>query len=76
MKRITFAAPEEVADYCREEDVILVVEYQDENGRQRQVKLAPDQLQDLGVYWEKPGTMAYFKKEKIFYEIVAGWTKR
>jgi hypothetical protein len=40
MKRVTFATPEELREHCLRENLSLVVEYRDEDNRQRQVVLA------------------------------------
>ncbi len=76
MKRISFASAEELIAHCRQENVALVVEYQDENNRQRQVTLAEDTLADVEAYLRKPNAMAYYRKDGIFYEIVAAWLRR
>ncbi|RAP30387.1 hypothetical protein C2W64_01579 [Brevibacillus laterosporus] len=73
MKRITFQNPTELAQYGREREVAITVEYRDENGKQRQVILSDERLAEIGKYLEKPNAMAYFKEEKIFYEVIAEW---
>ncbi|CCF15849.1 putative uncharacterized protein [Brevibacillus laterosporus GI-9] len=75
MKRITFQTPNELADYGRERDVAITVEYRDENGKQRQVILSDEGLAEIGEYLAKPNAMAYFKEEKIFYEVNAAWLR-
>ena len=75
MKRLSFESADELISYCREHEIELTVEYQDENGRQRQVVLQQDTLDDLADFFEKPKTTAYFKQEKIFYEVVAQWVR-
>ncbi|GIO00016.1 hypothetical protein ABE137_12845 [Brevibacillus laterosporus] len=75
MKRITFQTPDELADYGRERDVAITVEYRDENGKQRQVILSDERLAEIGEYLAKPNAMAYFKEEKMFYEVMAAWLR-
>jgi len=75
MKRITFQTPNELADYGRERDVAITVEYRDENRKQRQVILSDERLAEIGEYLAKPNAMAYFKEEKIFYEVNAAWLR-
>ncbi|MCR8994977.1 hypothetical protein SMD22_10665 [Brevibacillus halotolerans] len=75
MKRITFQTPNELADYGRERDVAITVEYRDENGKQRQVILSDERLAEIGEYLAKTNAMAYFKEEKIFYEVNAAWLR-
>lgn len=73
MKRITFQNPTELSEYGREREVAITVEYRDENGKQRQVILSDERLAEIGEYLAKPNAMAYFKEEKIFYEVIAEW---
>ena len=75
MKRITFQTPNELADYGRERDVAITVEYRDENRKQRQVILSDERLAEIGEYLAKPNAMAYFKEDKIFYEVNAAWLR-
>ncbi|QOT00823.1 hypothetical protein JNUCC42_09215 [Brevibacterium sp. JNUCC-42] len=73
MKRITFQSPAELAEYGREREIAITVEYLDENGKQRQVILSDERLAEIEEYLSKPNAMAYFKEEKIFYEVIAEW---
>jgi hypothetical protein len=73
MKRISFATPEELREYCLREEINLIVEYRDEQNKQRQVTLAGDRLAELETCFAKPKAQAYFRKDGIFFEIVAAW---
>jgi hypothetical protein len=73
MKRVTFATPEELREHCLRENLSLVVEYRDEDNRQRQVVLAGERLNELEAFIDRPKAEAYFRKDGIFYEVVAGW---
>lgn len=75
MKRLAFATPEQLAEYCSGEHVTLIVEFTDEEGRQQQVTFQEDTLSLAGEFLQKKNAMAYFRKEKLFYEIVAEWLK-
>ncbi len=76
VKRIAFAEPQALGDYCAQEAVTLVIEYRDEHGKQRQVTLAGESLGELGSYFSKDDVMAYFRKEGIFYEVKAEWLQK
>ncbi|MGO0060759.1 hypothetical protein ACTID9_12230 [Brevibacillus fluminis] len=73
MKRLAFATPEELTAYCMAEEVALIIEYRDEQGKQRQVTLKGDALGDLAGYFGQRDVMAYFRKDKLFYEIKPEW---
>jgi hypothetical protein len=73
MKRISFATPEELRQHCLREEISLVVEYRDEQNKQRQVVLAGDRLAELEAYFAMPNAQAYYRKDGIFFEIVATW---
>lgn len=73
MKRIVFATPEELIQHCENEQVSLVVEYRDEAGKQRQVVLGGERLPEAKTYIESPKAEAYYRKDGVFYEVVASW---
>jgi hypothetical protein len=73
MKRITFATPEELMQHCLQEEVSLVVEYRDETNKQRQVVLAGERLAEAEAYMGKAKSEAYYRKDGIFFEVIAGW---
>jgi hypothetical protein len=75
MKRISFATPEELLEHCRKEAVELVVEYTDQEKKQRQIRLSAESLQldALNECFAQKNVMAYYRKDGIFYEIVAKW---
>ncbi|MED4581632.1 hypothetical protein P9578_02400 [Brevibacillus choshinensis] len=73
MKRITFAAPEELMQHCLNEEVSLVVEYRDETNKQRQVVLAGDRLAEADTFIRQAKSEAYYRKDGIFFEVIAGW---
>ena len=75
MKRLKFATVEALVQHLREEQVNLVVEYRDESGKQRQFTLTPDRVEEVGELLAQTQAMAYYRKDKIFYEIVAEWLK-
>jgi hypothetical protein len=75
VKRIPFATPEELRQHCLREEISLVVEYRDEQNKQRQVILQGEKLAGLEEVFGYPGVMAYYRKDGIFYEVVAGWLK-
>lgn len=73
MKRLAFATPGEMTNYCLQEGVALIIEYNDEQGKQRQVTLKGDDLHEAATYFHEKQVMAYFRKDKIFYEIKPEW---
>lgn len=73
MKRITFATPEELIQHCRKEEISLVVEYRDEANKQRQVILSGERLREAETYMNLAKSEAYYRKDGIFFEVVAGW---
>lgn len=73
MKRITFATPEELRQHCLQEEVSLVVEYRDETNKQRQVILAGERLVEVDSYIRQAKSEAYYRKDGIFFEVIAGW---
>lgn len=73
MKRLAFATPDELIDYCQQEEVALIIEYRDAQRKQRQVTLKGEALRDIAAYFREEQVMAYFRKEKLFYEIKAEW---
>lgn len=73
MKRITFTTPEELVEHCQREDVNLVIEYRDAANKQRQVILAKDRLQEAVTYLSYAKAEAYYRKDGIFFEVIAGW---
>ncbi|MFG0216732.1 hypothetical protein ACFU8X_27115 [Brevibacillus porteri] len=73
MKRITFATPEELIQHCQLEDVSLVVEYRDDVNKQRQVTLTGEQLAEAQTYLNFSKSEAYYRKDGLFYEVIAGW---
>ncbi|MGD8191632.1 hypothetical protein ACQCN2_16750 [Brevibacillus ginsengisoli] len=75
MKRLKFATVEALILHLREEQVNLVVEYRDEAGKQRQVTLTQDRVEEVGELLTQSQAMAYYRKDGIFYEIVAEWLK-
>lgn len=75
MKRLNFATVDALIQHLREEQVTLVVEYRDEAGKQRQVTLTEDRVEEVGEWLAQAKAMAYYRKDGIFYEIVAEWLK-
>lgn len=75
MKRLKFATVEDLIQHLQEEQVQLVVEYLDESRKQRQLTLTPDRSQEVGEWLAKPQAVAYYRKDGIFYEIIAEWLK-
>lgn len=75
MKRITFATPEALLVHCVQEEVRLVVEYQDEQNKQQQLTLVGDGLAQIEQLFTFSNVMAYYRKDGIFYEVVAAWNK-
>jgi hypothetical protein len=73
MKRVTFATPEVLREHCLRENLSLIVEYRDEENRQRQVVLEGERLNELETYINRPKAVAYFRSAGIFHEVVAGW---
>jgi hypothetical protein len=75
MKRIVFESPEELLAHCRREAVDLVIEYVDQEKKQRQIRLAAEalDLETLRQSFAQQQVMAYYRKDGIFYEIVAKW---
>lgn len=73
MKRIAFATPDELIRHCQQEEVSLVVEYRDEDRKQRQVVLSAERLADVKTYIELPNAEAYYRKDGLFYEVIASW---
>ncbi|WNC17051.1 hypothetical protein [Brevibacillus brevis] len=73
MKRIAFATPEELIQHCRKEEVGLVVEYRDETNKQRQVVLSGERLAEVETYMNSAKAEAYYRKDGIFFEVIAGW---
>ncbi|MFD2371979.1 hypothetical protein ACFSO0_18795 [Brevibacillus sp. GCM10020057] len=73
MKRIAFATPDELIRHCLHEKVSLVVEYRDEDNKQRQVILAGERLADVPKYIGLPKAEAYYRKGGLFFEVIAGW---
>jgi hypothetical protein len=76
MKRVTFATAEELRSYCQSEQLSLVIEYRDEQQKQRQVILQGDTLAQLETYLALADAMAYYRKDGIFHEVVAAWLKK
>lgn len=75
MKRISFATPEELRQHCLQEEISLVVEYRDEQNKQRQLILQGETLDRLQEVFGYPGVTAYYRKDGTFYEVVAKWLK-
>lgn len=77
MKRVPFASPDELLDHCRQEAVDLIIEYMDHDKKQRQVRLAAQEMtiEQLETYFAQQSVTAYYRKESIFFEVVAKWTK-
>ncbi|BAH43208.1 hypothetical protein BBR47_22310 [Brevibacillus brevis NBRC 100599] len=73
MKRITFTTPEELIQHCQSEAVSLVVEYRDDVNKQRQVILTGEQLAEAQTYLNFSKSEAYYRKDGLFYEVIAGW---
>ncbi|GAB1532982.1 MULTISPECIES: hypothetical protein [Brevibacillus] len=73
MKRITFTTPEELIQHCQSEEVSLVVEYRDDVNKQRQVILTGEQLAEAQTYLNFSKSEAYYRKDGLFYEVIAGW---
>lgn len=73
MKRTVFATPEELIRHCLREGVSLVVEYRNEENKQRQVVLAGERLAEVGNYLDAPKAEAYYRKDGLFFEVIAGW---
>jgi hypothetical protein len=73
MKRISFSSPEELAEHCKNEETSLIVEFKDDAGRQQQVTLSPQESERIKEYMDKPESMAYFRKDGIFFEVVPDW---
>lgn len=73
MKRITFTTPEELIQHCQLEEVSLVVEYRDDVNKQRQVILTGEQLAEAKTYLDFSKSEAYYRKDGLFYEVIAGW---
>ncbi|KGT72788.1 hypothetical protein MA20_48245 [Bradyrhizobium japonicum] len=76
MKRVQFAAAEELRSFCKQAEVQLVLEYRDVNGKQRQVILQENDLDQVETYFTEPEVMAYYRKDGIFYEVVASWAQK
>ncbi|QQE72964.1 hypothetical protein KDJ56_13520 [Brevibacillus composti] len=75
MKRVTFASLEELKVHCQEHELSLVIEYQDEVKKQRQVVLAGERLTDADTYLGMPGAMAYYRRDGVFYEVIPAWQR-
>lgn len=73
MKRIAFATPEELIEHCQKEEISLVIEYRDEANKQRQVILAGERLGEAAAYLKQAKAEAYYRKDGIFFEVLAGW---
>ncbi|EMT53814.1 MULTISPECIES: hypothetical protein [Brevibacillus] len=73
MKRVTFASAQELKEYCLEQELSLVVEYRDDQNKQRQVILSGERLEEAGMYLDRPKAEAYFRKDGVFHEVIAGW---
>lgn len=73
MKRIIFDTPEQLIEQCQKEEVSLVIEYRDEDSKQRQVILTGEKLAEAKKYLDFSKSEAYYRKDGIFYEVVAGW---
>ncbi|GIO07142.1 hypothetical protein J31TS6_31700 [Brevibacillus reuszeri] len=73
MKRVTFLTPEELVAHCENEEVSLVIEYRDDDNKQRQVTLAGERLKEAAEYLRRPKFEAYYRKDGIFFEVVVGW---
>ena len=73
MKRITFTTPDELVAHCLQEEVNLVIEYRDAANKQRQVILSGDRLQEAATYLDYNKPEAYYRKDGIFFEVIAGW---
>ncbi|EJL24409.1 hypothetical protein [Brevibacillus sp. BC25] len=73
MKRITFSTPEELIQHCQSEEVSLVVEYRDDVNKHRQVTLTGEQLVEAQNYLNFSKSEAYYRKDGLFYEVIAGW---
>lgn len=73
MKRVTFLTPEELVQHCQDEEVSLVIEYRDDENKQRQVILSGERLEEAGTYLNRSKPEAYYRKDGIFFEVVAGW---
>lgn len=76
MKRVRFADAQELRSFCTEAEVSLVVEFRDENKKQRQVILQGESLDQVQDYVARPEAVAYYRKDGIFYEVVATWLKK
>lgn len=75
MKRLKFASVDECIQHLIEEQVQLVVEYRDEDRKQKQITLTQELIKEVGEYLSKPGAMGYYRKDGIFFEIIAEWLK-
>lgn len=75
MKRISFGTPDELLAHCQNEAIDLIVEYTDEEKKQRQARLSSAELQlpTLIQLFSNQNVMAYYRKDGIFYEINAKW---
>ena len=76
MKRLKFVSAEECIQHLLDEQVHLIVEYRDEDRKQKQITLTEERIQEVGEYLLKPGAMGYYRKDGIFYEILAEWLKQ
>jgi hypothetical protein len=73
MKKIVFATPEELIAHCQQEEVNLVIEYRDEENKQRQVILTGDRLSEAATYLGFAKREAYYRKDGIFFEVITSW---
>ncbi|MGC5327037.1 hypothetical protein [Brevibacillus sp. SYSU BS000544] len=71
MKRLKFASVEDCIQHLIEEQVQLILEYKDEDRKQKQVTLTQERIREVGEYLSKPGALGYYRKDGIFYEIIA-----
>lgn len=75
MKRLKFTSVGDCIQHLVEEQVQLIVEYRDEDRKQKQITLTQERIEEVGDYLSKPGAMGYYRKDGIFYEIIAEWLK-
>lgn len=75
MKRIPFDTPGALLVHCRQENVDLVVESTDTEKKQRQARIAAADLnaEQIVALFSQEKVMAYYRKDGIFFEIIAKW---
>lgn len=75
MKRLKFATVEQLIQHLIEEQVQLIVEYRDEDRKQKQITVTQERVQEVGEWLSKPSAMGYYRKDGIFYEIIVDCLK-